>query len=51
MAVAIVVLIVVVFDLYCASEARAWTRQAPWYVPCAQVVCVLCREFAVCVCV
>ena len=26
--------------------ARAWTRQAPWYVPCAGAACVVCREFA-----
>ena len=37
-------LINVVF--YCwlnnTSCARAWTRHAPWYVPCAAVVCLLC---------
>ena len=31
-----------------ASYARAWTRQAPWYVPCAPAVCVRCGEFAAC---
>ena len=26
---------------YCA---RAWTRHAPWYMPCACPVCLLCRR-------
>ena len=30
------------------SCARAWTRQAPWYVPCASAACILCREFVTC---
>ena len=30
------------------SCARAWTRQAPWYVPCALAACILCREFVAC---
>ena len=30
------------------SYARAWTRQAPLYVPCASATCILCREFATC---
>ena len=30
------------------SCARAWTRQAPWYVPCASAACTLCREFVAC---
>ena len=34
-----------------AGGARAWTRQAPWYVPCGEVVCIVLREFAACVCV
>ena len=32
-----------------ARGARAWKRQAPWYVPCGEVVCVVCREFVACV--
>ena len=36
-----------VFDYI--SGARAWTRQAPWYVPCGEAVCVMCREFLACV--
>ena len=31
-----------------AGCARAWMRQAPWYVPCALAGCVGCREFAAC---
>ena len=30
------------------SCARAWTRQAPWYVTCASAACILCREFVAC---
>ena len=26
-----------------------WTRQASGYVPCAQVACIVCHEFVVCV--
>ena len=29
-----------VFDY--AGGAQAWTRQAPWYVPCGVKPCVLC---------
>ena len=25
-----------------AGYARAWTRQAPWYMPCARAACVVC---------
>ena len=25
-----------------ASGARAWTRQAPWYLPCGEAVCIVC---------
>ena len=32
-----------------ASYAWAWTRQAPWYVPCASAGWVGCREFVACV--
>ena len=32
-----------------AGCARAWMRQAPWYVPCASSGCVGCREFTTCV--
>ena len=31
------------------SGARAWTRQAPWYMPCREAVCVVCHEFPACV--
>ena len=34
--------------LYDASCARAWTRHAPWYVPCATAVCLVCPYFAAC---
>ena len=44
-----VVIVIVVVAFYCAGDAQAWTRQAPWYVPCAQSVCVVCHEFATCV--
>ena len=40
MAVGVVVVVVLV-DLYCASDAWEWTRQAPWYVPCARAVYVV----------
>ena len=33
---------------YCTGCARAWTRQAPWYMPCARAACLVCREFAIC---
>ena len=29
-------------------SARAWTRHAPWYVPCAIVVCLMCPYFVAC---
>ena len=29
--------------------ARAWTGQAPWYVPCALARCIGCCEFVACV--
>ena len=35
--------------LHYAGYARAWTRHAPRYVPCASAACMLCREFAACV--
>ena len=28
--------------------AQAWTMQAPWSMPCAGAVCIICREFAEC---
>ena len=28
--------------------ARAWTRRAPWYMPCAPTVCLVYRCFAAC---
>ena len=31
-----------------AGCARVWTRQAPWYVPCARAACILCCEFVAC---
>ena len=34
---------------YYTGGAWAWTRQAPWYLPCGEAVCVVCREFAACV--
>ena len=41
--VAVVVVIVVLFDFDSASGGRAWTRQAPWYLPCGESVCVMCH--------
>ena len=32
-----------------AGGAWVWTRQAPWYVPCGEVVYVVCCAFATCV--
>ena len=32
-----------------AGGAWAWTRQRPWYLPCGETVCIVCREFATCV--
>ena len=43
------VLLLLIFDF--AGGAWAWTRQAPWYLPCGEAVCVVFREFAACVCV
>ena len=31
-----------------AGCARAWTRQAPWYMPCTSATCILRCEFAAC---
>ena len=28
--------------------ARAWTRHAPQYMPCASAACILCHEFVAC---
>ena len=42
-AVVVVVVNVVVADLHCVSDARAWIRQVPCYVTCARAVCVVCR--------
>ena len=30
-------------DFIEVSCAPAWTRHAPWYMPCAAVVCLVCR--------
>ena len=38
---------VFVFDY--AGLAQTWTRQAPWYLPCGEAVCVVYCEFAACV--
>ena len=48
MGATIFVVVVVVVDFDFASVARAWTRQAPWCVPCGEAVCVVCREFPAC---
>ena len=45
------VFVVVVFDSDFVGDARAWTRQAPWYLPYGDALCVVFREFAACVCV
>ena len=45
----VVVVVAVVVDLYYTGGALAWTRQAPWYGPCGEAVCVVCRELATCV--
>ena len=31
-------------DFIEVNYARAWTRHAPWYVPCVAVVCLVCRD-------
>ena len=41
--------VVVVVDVDFAGGARAWTRQAPWYLLCGEAVCIVCCEFAACV--
>ena len=43
---AVAIVVVLVFDFYFACGARAWKRQAPWYLPCGEAVCVMCHEFA-----
>ena len=45
MGAAVFVGVVVVVDFDFAGGPRAWTRQAPWYVPCGEAVCIVCREF------
>ena len=37
--------VVVVVDSDYASSAQAWTRQAPWYMPCGKAMCVVCCKF------
>ena len=49
MVVVVAMPIVVVVGFCCSRDAWAWTRQAPWYMPCAQAVCVMCCEFVACV--
>ena len=29
-----------------AGGAQAGKRQAPWYLPCGEAVCIVCHEFA-----
>ena len=41
--------VVVVVDFNFADGAWAWTRQAPWHLPCGEAMCVVCPEFAACV--
>ena len=43
------VVLFVTLDFYYANGARAWTRQALWFMPFVQATCVACREFATCV--
>ena len=40
-------LFVVAFYSYYAGGSRAWTRQASWYVPCGEAMCIVCRDFVV----
>ena len=35
------------FCFYLAGGARGWTRQALWYMPCGEGVCVTCHDFVV----
>ena len=51
MEAAVFLVVVVVVDFDFTGGARAWTRQARWYLPCGEAVCVVCHEFAACVCV
>ena len=44
-----VVVVVVVVDSDSADGALAWTRQAPWYLPCGEAMCVVFCEFVACV--
>ena len=46
MVVAAAAVVVALFGFYCTGGAWAWTRQAPWYMPCGEAVCVVCHEFA-----
>ena len=47
----VVVVVIVVVDSDFAAIAWAWTRQAPWYLPCGEAVYIVFCEFAACVCV
>ena len=38
-----------VFDFYFAGGAWTWMRQAPWYLPCGEAVCIVYHEFVACV--
>ena len=44
----IVSIVSYIFSFIKVGCARAWMREAPWYVPCASATCILCREFAIC---
>ena len=48
---AIFVVVVVVVDFDYTGVARAWTRQAPRYLPCGEAVCIMFCEFVAYVCV
>ena len=43
------IFVVVVVVVVVAGVGRAWTRQAPWYVPCGEAMCVVCHKFPACV--
>ena len=45
----VVVVVVAVVDFDFVGGARAWMRQAPWYLPFGEAMCVMCCDFRACV--
>ena len=51
MVAAMVVVVFVGLDYCYAGGARAWTRQAPWYMPRASCMCHVLEDCNICACI